>query len=210
MSQIQQFTLLPVPVPPMLPGMVGTSNIQYFSIFYQGSKATWSNGRGSGTFSYYAVYEPLIHHIALAIHLEEYNLGSDDEPPEHAILCDVGEQKMYAGNCREIDRFLQQQHSASQLIQLTSQELEQALKAVGDMSLEQMQRLGMFEMFGNTNSQARQETAKMLEWLDGYITEDLIEQYAALARRGNWMAIATLENLKRRILQAREQQPDNN
>jgi hypothetical protein len=211
MSQIQQFTLLPVPVPPMLPGMLGTSNIQYFSIFYQGSKATWSNGRGAGTFSYWAVYAPLIEHIALAIYLEQYNLGSDDEPPEHAILCDASEQKMYVGRCQEIDRFLQQQHSASQLIQLTPQELEQALKAVGDMSLEQMQRLGMFEMFGSTNPQARQETAAMVEWLDGYITEDLIQQYAALASRGNWMAIATLENLKRRILQAREQQqPDNN
>jgi hypothetical protein len=110
----------------------------------------------------------------------------------------------------QIQRFLQQQHSVPQLNQLTPQELEEAFKAVRDMSLEQMQRLGMFEMFGSTNPQARQETAKMVEWLDGYITEDLIEQYAALASRGNWMAIGTLENLKRRILQAREQQPDNN
>lgn len=210
MSGTQQFTLLPVPMPPMLPGIIGIVDTQYFSIFYQGSKATWSNGRGSGTFSYYAVYEPLIDHIALAIHLEQYNLGSDDEPPEHAILCDVGEQKMRVGNCREIDRFLQQQHSASQLPQLTQKDLEEALKAVENLSWEQMQRLGMFEMFGNTNPIARQETAEMVELLDAYITEDLIEQYAALANRGNWMAIGTLENLKRRILQSREQQPDNN
>jgi hypothetical protein len=211
MSGTQQFTLIPVPMPPMLPQMVGTTDSEYFAIYYQGSKATWSNGRGSGTFSYYAVYEPLIDHIALAIHARQYNLGSDDELPEHAILCDCTERKMYAGSCQEIDRFMQQQHSASQLIQLTPQELEQALKAVGDMSLEQMQRLGMFEMFGNTNPIARQETAAMVEWLDGYITEDLIEQYAALAQRGNWMAIATLENLKRRILQeSQQQQPDNN
>jgi hypothetical protein len=208
---MQQFTLLPVPMPPMLPGMVGTRNIQYFSIFYQGTNATWSNGRGAGTFSYWAVYAPLIEHPALAIHLEQYNLGSDDELPEHAILCDCTERKMHVGSCREIDRFLQQQHSVSQLTELTPQELEQALKAVRDLSLEQMQRLGMFEMFGNTNSQARQETAEMVKWLDGYITEDLIQQYAELANRGNWMARGTLENLKRRILQAREQQqPDNN
>ncbi|MGL5064719.1 MAG: hypothetical protein ACRC62_32450 [Microcoleus sp.] len=211
MSGMQQFTLLPVPMPPMLPQMVGTTDSKYFSIFYQGSKATWSNGRAMGTFSYYAVYAPLIEHPALAIHLDRYNLGSDDEPPESAILCDVGEQKMYAGNCREIDRFLQQQHSENELPQLTERELEAALKAIENLSWEQMQRLGMFEMFGNSNPIARQETAEMVAWLDGYITEDLIQQYAALAQRGNWMAIGTLENLKRRILQAREQQqPDNN
>lgn len=105
MSGTQQFTLLPVPMPPMLPGIIGIVDTQYFSIFYQGSKATWSNGRAMGTFSYYAVYAPLIEHPALAIHLEEYNLGSDDEPPEHAILCDCAEQKMRVGKCREIDRF---------------------------------------------------------------------------------------------------------
>lgn len=210
MSGMQQFTLLPVPMPPMLPGMVGIGNIQYFSIFYQGSKATWSNGRGIGTFSYWAVYTPLLEHPALAIHLERYNLGSDDEAPECAILCDVGEYKMYVGNCREIDRFLQQQHSENELPLLTQKDLEAALKAVENLSPEQMQRLGMFEMFGNTNPQAQQETAKMVEWLDGYITPDLIQQYVRLAERGNWMAIGTLENLKQRILQARKQQPDSN
>ncbi|MEG4242963.1 hypothetical protein [Microcoleus sp. AT9b-C3] len=64
------FIELPVPMPPMLPEMVGVSNSQYFAMYYQGSKATWSNGRGMATFSYYAVYAPLIEHIALAIHLE--------------------------------------------------------------------------------------------------------------------------------------------
>ncbi|MCC3570007.1 MAG: hypothetical protein EAZ94_27325 [Oscillatoriales cyanobacterium] len=207
---MQQFILLPVPMPPMLPQMVRIGDIQYFSIFYQGSKATWSNGKGMGTFSYWGVYAPLLEHPALAIYLEQYNLGSDDEPPESAILCDVGEQKMYVGNCREIDRFLQQQHSENKLPQLTQKDLEEALKTVENLSWEQMQRLGMFQIFGNSNPQARQETAKMVEWLDGYITPDLIQQYVRLAERGNWMAIATLENLKQRILQARKQQADSN
>lgn len=89
------FIELPVPMPPMLPGMVGATNTHYFALYYQGSKATWNNGRGMATFSYYACYEPLIEHIALVIHLERYNLGCDDVLPEHAILCDSVRNKMY-------------------------------------------------------------------------------------------------------------------
>lgn len=199
------FIELPVPMPPMLPGMVGVSNTQYFALYYQGSKATWSNGRGMGTFSYYAVYAPLIEHIALAIHLEPYNLGSDDEFPEHAILCDCALNKMYVGTYEEIDYFLLQQHS-DKLPQLTEQELEETLKVLEDMSLEQMQKFGIFEMFGNTNPQARRETAEMVQWLDRHITKELIQHYIQLANRGNWTAMRALDTLKRRIGEATKQQ----
>ncbi|MCC3537577.1 MAG: hypothetical protein JGK03_26100 [Microcoleus sp. PH2017_25_DOB_D_A] len=200
-----QFIELPVTMPPMLPGMVGVSNVQYFALYYQGSKATWSNGRGMGTFSYFACYEPLIEHIALAIHLEPYNLGSDDVFPEHAILCDCALGKMYVGAYKEIHYFLSQQHS-DELRQFTEQEFEAAVKALQDMSFEQMQRLGMFEMFGNTNPQACQQTVEMVEWLDQQVTEGLIQHYIQLANRGNWTAMRALETLQRRISEARKQQ----
>lgn len=200
-----QFIELPVPMPPMLPEMAGASKTQYFAIYYQGSKATWSNGRAMGTFSYYAVYAPLIEHITLAIHLEPYNLGSDDVFPEHAILCDCALNKVYVGRYEEIDYFLLQQHS-HKLPQLTEQEFEAAVKSLENMSLEQMQKFGIFEMFGNTNPQARRETAELVQWLDQQITEELIQQYIQLANRGNWTAIMALDTLKLRILEARKQQ----
>ena len=199
------FIELPVPMPPTLPEMVGVSNSQYFAMYYQGSKATWSNGRAMATFSYYAVYAPLIEHITLAIHLEPYNLGSDEELPEHAILCDTVSHKMYVGAYKEIDYFLLQQHP-KELSALSEQEFEAAVKAVESMTLEQMQRLGMFEMFGNTNPQARLATAELVQWLDQQITEELIQQYIQLANRGNWTAVRALDTLKRRILEARKQQ----
>ncbi len=202
-----QFIELSVPMPPMLPGMVGVSNTQYFALYYQGSKATWSNGRAMATFSYYAVYAPLIEHIALAIYLEPYNLGSDDEAPEHAILCDCTHHKMYVGAYKEIDYFLLQQHS-DDLSQLTEQEFEAAVKALQDMTLEQMQKLGMFEMFGNTNPQARQQTVELVHWLDQQVTEGLIQQYIQLANRGNYTAMMAIETLKRRISEARKQQQE--
>ena len=123
------FIELPVPMPPMLPEMVGARDSQYFALYYQGSKATWNNGRAMATFSYYAVYAPLIEHIALAIHLEPYNLGSDDEPPEHAILCDCVHHKMYVGAYKEIDYFLLQQQP-KELPELLQQEFEEAVKAL--------------------------------------------------------------------------------
>jgi hypothetical protein len=159
------FIELSVPMPPMLPEMVGVSNSQYFAMYYRGSKATWSNGRAMATFSYYAVYAPLIEHIILAIHLEPYNLGSDDGLPEHAILGDCAHYKMYVGAYKEIDYFLLQQHP-KELPALSEQEFEAAVKALENMSLEQVQKLGMFEMFGNTNPQARQQTVDLVQWLD--------------------------------------------
>ncbi|MGB7892651.1 MAG: hypothetical protein WCF82_12230 [Microcoleus sp.] len=198
-------------MPPMLPSMVGVSNTQYFAVYYQGSKATWSNGRAMATFSYYAVYAPLIEHLALAIHLEPYNLGSDDEMPEHAILCDTVSHKMYVGAYKEIDYFLLQQHPKESPT-LSQQEFKEAVKALKDMTLEQMQKFGMFEMFGNTNPQAHQATIELVQWLDQQITEELIQQYIQWANRGNWTAIRALDTLKRRISEAKEhqQQLENN
>ena len=73
---ISKFNLIPTPLPPMLPGMVGVpENSRYFSLCYYGSKATWSDGRSFGTFSFYAVYQPLINHMTLDIYLWRYHLG---------------------------------------------------------------------------------------------------------------------------------------
>jgi len=135
-----------------------------------------------------------------------FRFGEFYELPEHAILCDTVRHKMYVGVYKEIDYFLLQQppHEPSQLI---AQELEEAVTAVESMTLEQMQRLGMFEMFGNTNPQARQATAELVQWLDQQITGELIQQYIQLANRGNWTAVRALDTLKLRISEAKKQQP---
>jgi hypothetical protein len=132
-----------------------------------------------------------------------FRFGEFYEMPEHAILCDTVRHKMYVGVYKEIDYFLLQQppHEPSQL---TAQELQEAVKAVESMTLEQMQRLGRFEMFGNTNPQARLATAELVQWLDPQITEELIQQYIQLANRGNWTAVRALDTLKRRISETRK------
>ena len=196
------FTLLSVPLPPMLPKMVGVvGNSRYFSIAYWGSKATWFDGRGLGTFSYFGVYSPLIEHPVLAIHLESYNLGSDDLPPTHAILCDCLEQKMYVGDYAEVEKVLETQHppvpnlSPEELSQLS----EQIALNVADFDLEQFQRLGMFELFGGHSEQQKLELVELVQWLDRLVTEDLLEQYIEAAKKGNWTAISVLQKLSQRL-----------
>jgi hypothetical protein len=143
--------------------------------------------------------------------LEPYNLGSDDEAPKHAILCDTVHHKMYVSAYKEIDYFLLQQHP-KELPALSQQELEAAVKALQDMSIEQMQKLGMFEMFGSSNLQALQQTVELVHWLDQQITEELIQQYIQLANRGNWTAMMALETLQGRISESKkhQQQLENN
>lgn len=196
------FTLLSVPLPPMLPKMIGVvGNSRYFSIAYWGSKATWSDGRGLGTFSYFGVYSPLIEHPALAIHLEVYNLGSDDLPPTHAILCDRLEQKMYVGNYAEVEKLLETQHppvpnlSPEELSQLQ----EQIALNMADFNLEQFQRLGMFELLTGHNQQQKQELVELVQWLDQLVTEDLLQQYVEAAENGNLTAILVMEKLLQRL-----------
>lgn len=83
------FRLLPAPMPPMLPGVVGvSSDKRFFRLNYEGSKPFWSDGRAGAPVPYYAAYEPFVDHLAVAISLFDVSLGHDDEPPLHALLVD--------------------------------------------------------------------------------------------------------------------------
>ena len=160
---ISKFNLIPTPLPPMLPGMVGVpENSRYFSLCYYGSKATWSDGRSFGTFSFYAVYQPLINHMTLDIYLWRYHLGSDDKYPDHAILCDRPSAKIYVGEYEEVSQLLKSQHPPQPPI--TKEHWEQIKSQteanVNTKTVEDFQHMGMFEMFGNI-SPRRETYAKL-------------------------------------------------
>jgi hypothetical protein len=194
--------LLPVPLPPMLPEMVGiVGDSRYFAMFYMGSKATWTDGRGLGTFSYYAVYEPLTEHPALALDLEPYHLGSDDEFPTHAIVCDRLEGKMYVGDYPEVEKFLNIQHPP--LPTLSPEEVEQLRhwieEELANFDISTFQKLGMFELLAGHNQQQKQELVELGHWLDQQVTEDLLRRYLEAANKGNWTAISVLQRFLQRI-----------
>jgi hypothetical protein len=75
----ESFSPLSVPMPAMLPSLVGHNGIsRFFSLYYYGSKAVWDTGWESSTFPYYAGYAPLINHPVVGIYLLDKDLGSDD------------------------------------------------------------------------------------------------------------------------------------
>ncbi len=124
--EILSFQLIPTPLPPMLPAMVGVpEKAQFFAIYYCFSKATWSTGLRMGTFSFYSVYEPFTSHIAVQYYLYGCNLGSDDAEPTHKILCDRTDEKMYVGECDRVEQFLILQHPPLESRLVTKEELEQ-------------------------------------------------------------------------------------
>lgn len=200
-----QFHLLNVPMPPMLPEMVGVrSSARYFSIGYYGSKATWSDGRNLATFNYYNVYRSLITHIALALDLTPFHLGSDDEYPTHNILFDREENKIYVGEYQRVAEFLDAQHPPIEPIQLTAEELEQLKIQIeaefGSFDADSMQKMGLFELFSRPSESQRQETTELIKWLDQFIDADLIDEYINAANSGNSAAYEAISMFKDRVI----------
>lgn len=205
------FNLIPTPMPPMLPVMVGLpENSLYWSICYYGSKATWSDGRNMSTFSFYGVYKPLINHMALSIYLWPYDLGSDDEYPTHALLCDRTEQKIYVGEYKLVEQFLDSQHPFQQRETITLRQWEeiksQVEAEVAALREADFKRRGMFEMFGNISLDQQTEQMQLIHWLDQQITDDLLRRYIEEAKHGNCKATLALKQLQVRIDLAKKNQ----
>lgn len=192
---------LPVPMPPMLPELIGlTSDCRYFSLSYEGGKAWWTDGRAGRTFSYYAAYQPYIEHLAIAIHLVEMDLGSDDGPPTHALLVDRHAAEVYVGEYDEVRRWLKQQHLPRRPLTLAEmEEAEQERAALEQATLDELRELGMFEfMLGATEGQ-KDKCWAMVAWLDDFITEDLLGAYLAASEAGNIEALHHLLQWQRRM-----------
>jgi hypothetical protein len=197
----ESFRKLPVPMPPMLPEVVGVrGESRFFGLSYEGSKPFWTDGRAGATFSYFAAYQPFVEHLAVALHLFEVDLGSDDGPPTHALLIDRQAGEVYVGDYAEVQRFLQKQHPPRRAP--TPEEIEEAnrqLAAMEQMSLDEFRELGMFEVLLGPAEQQKDKCWALVEWLDGLITEDLIKAYLAASEAGNYWALHHLLLFQRRV-----------
>jgi hypothetical protein len=195
------FRLLPVPMPPMLPNVVGVKgDSRFFGLNYEGSKPFWSDGRVGATFSYSAAYMPYVDHLAMAIHLLDICLGHDDEPPTHSLLIDRKNAVVYAVEYAEIYRFLRRQHPPRRPI--TPEEIEEANKQLADlerMSLDQLRENGMFEFMLGPKPEQQERCQGMIHWLDQYITEELIRSYVTAAEAGRIEAFYHLDRFRQRI-----------
>lgn len=191
-----------VPLPPMLNEMAGvSSSSQFVALYYSGSKATWNDGRSSATFPFYTVWQPYTEHLAIAVDLFDYNLGSDDCLATHALVCDRSGEKVYVAPFAEAMNFLERQHPPRQEItQQQWEEIKAQLEDWSPLSMEEMQALGMFEMFA-ANPKYKEKTIELIRWLDGYINESLLRRYLVAATAGDKRAAWGLEMFKRRCQQ---------
>lgn len=197
-SMPAHFTLLPLPLPPMLAALVGHNGIScWFSLCYFGSKATWATGWSSSTCSYYAAYQPLLEHPALALHLRDFDFGSDDGPPLHALLCDRQTAQMSVGVYEEVHRFLRQANPAPP--SPSAEEIAALRQQFATMTMEEMREQGMFEfLFGPAPAQC-QLGSELVAWLDQFITPALLRQYRAAWDGGDWQAAQILMQFTQRV-----------
>lgn len=206
------FCKLPIPMPPMLPNVVGLrGDYRYFSLSYEGSKPFWSDGRAGGTFSYFAAYEPFISHPTIALHLFEADLGSDDGPPTHALLIDRQTDDIYVGDYDAVGHFLAKQRPPR--CQPTPEEIEEVNRQLAEMeqmNFDQLRELGMFEFVLGPQSQQQERCLEMIAWLDGFITEELILSYIAAAETGEPLAFYHLRRFQERLRQLRDRANINN
>jgi hypothetical protein len=181
-------TPIRTPLPPMLPDMasiVGES--QFIGMFYQGSKATWSDGRISRTFNFYQVWQPLTSHPAIAIPLSialyncpppnddwtEPGLGSDDFQATHMLIIDRDAMTMAIAPWIEGMEFLNQQHPPLPPLSPEEQEAVRAamLKQLQAMHPDLMNEplspsTGMFELFIRPDPALVEQSKQMVKFLD--------------------------------------------
>lgn len=191
------FTFLPIPLPPMLASLIGHNGIsRWFSLCYFGTKATWSSGWLSGTFSFYAAYQPLIEHPVLLPLLACRNLGSDDAPPDDALLCDRQEEKLYVGPYTQVERFLQSANLAPP--SPFAEEVNMMPQHGATMGVEELRAQGMFEFLLGPTPAQQQLGLELIAWLDQFITEDLLATFRTAAGAGNPYARYWLRELEQR------------
>jgi hypothetical protein len=182
---LEQFKELPIPMPPMLPEALGyEGDARYFSLHYAASEA-WFNDGQRGYDTSWRIYSLLVDHFVLQIHLWDYDLGSDDDCETHRLVCDRIEQKMYVGETGAVVKFLQQQHPPTPKLELTQEQWQELQQKIAKMLAEQQPILIDVEAMIDRENQFIEQVQN---WLDQYITVDLVQQYIEADNlRAHWM-----------------------
>lgn len=194
------FKLLPVGLPPMLLELVGWSvesfspcstirqgEARFLAFYYAGSKATVTDGRGLKTFSFYGVWKPWTDHVLMALPLVGCDLGTDDSEAKHCLIADTLENRVYVAPWSEGVRFCQDQHPPVEPLREDQRAaIEAAVKkqiaAMQNMGVEDLQRLGMFELFLPASKEQMEGYNRLWNWLDCQITEDSLKPYEEMLK----------------------------
>lgn len=196
-------TEIAVQPPPNLAELINYPGAaRYLALYYAGTNATWDDGLASATFSYFAVYSPMIEHPVLAQHLLDADLGSDDGPPTHALVCDREGGKFLVGRYEDAMRLVHGQFSEDD--RRAAGERYAALFE-GLATLEGMRARGMFEFLVAPSEAAQLETEGLLRHFDAQITPEVVGRYVELSKGGDhWRVFGQLSYLQALLKRARE------
>jgi hypothetical protein len=184
------FHKLGTPLPPMLCDMAGVrSEARYIAFYYQGSKASWTDGRASGTFSFYDVWKPLTDHRAIALPLAlsspGAHLGYDDDGPTHGLVADRLDRALFLAPYEAVWTFLDDRYPAMELRSLSAEEwaaVKALAEALPEPSLEELRQQGMFEWFSAPSEERITQSKALIRWLDLNIDPVLENAYQKAVR----------------------------
>lgn len=189
---------LAIDTPKKLPEILNlTEETKYFAIYYQGTHATCKTYTSLNTFSYYGLYEPIISHLSIAMHLSpEINLGSDDGEPTHALLFEKG-GKIAIAEIQEAREFLETNNP--QLPQLTEEELKLKIEEWSQNIQKNPGNYGMFEMFSAPSQEFQKLAIHVIQDLDREVTKQMCDRAIALSRSGNMRVTLAIDKLMARV-----------
>lgn len=184
---VDKFYKIPVTLPQYWMEMMGyyPRDCRYVAIYYAGSKATWSDGHSCCTFSYFGAFAPLTEHPAIAVHIAGLDLGSDDSEATHCLLMDCNDPKnieLYIAPYREGMKFIRDAAPELPKVEMTAEELEQALQ---EFMQKDLRTLGMFEMFLGHSQEQYHLVEKLIQHLDKYLPsclEDWVKEFKQYRR----------------------------
>ncbi len=174
------FRELSVPLPPMLLELVGVGKEHRFVfLYYWYGKPTWSDGESCTGFPFYTVWQPYIQHQAMfakrtaegiAHQLQEYDFGSNQEEPTHALVCDALTAKVYVAPFGQAIVFLNnQQEQTKPIAALHWQSMKAQAFAYTRVTFDVMQKVGMLEMCLPPTPEHMQQARELVSWLDKYV-----------------------------------------
>lgn len=164
----QTFRLLDVPLPPMLLDLIGVGKEHRFAfLYYWYGKPTWSDGDRCTPFPFFTVWQPYIQHEVMQRQLIDCDLGSDNEEPSQAIVCDRQSEKVYVAPFGGAIQFLNNQQPQIQPIAaLHWQAMKAQAFAYTRVTFDVMQKVGMLEMCLPPTPEHMQQARELVAWLD--------------------------------------------
>jgi hypothetical protein len=168
-KEINDLTLLNVPVPPMLAKAIGyQGEARYVSFQWTpyGDEADYSDGRLSGTGNWQA-FLAYIQHPAVRPFLQTYDLGSSDSEARHTLILDRDKLKIMIAPVKEARAFLAEQWPPQPTIRMSKEEyLEMVSKAL--KSIKQPDDIDIEEIQQRIDEQYAL-VEEMQRWLDKYL-----------------------------------------